>query len=519
MKNIVSVLAAVAALPLFAKIQLAAPFTEGAVLQRGRPVPVWGRADVGRTVTVTFGEAEVETVAASDGSWLVRLPPLEASKTGCVLKVTESEPGWFGSETDSVSVGDVLVGEVWMCAGQSNAELPIWGDSPRFRDGQGATVIQMTDKPFVRLVKTPRGSSSKPMLGIPVKWLRMTPALLDLHRQGQVLPSAMGYYFALDLANALDVPIGIVDSSFGGANIDAWTPHSGYEGIDELKDVAALPVLDGDAFSAARQNGVYKGKGVYNWAGQQPAAMWNAMAAAYAPMAIRGVIWYQGCQNVGEPERYCAKMHALYNGWAKEFETPGLSFYFAQLAPWGDARAVYLQMAQARFAAEETHAAIAIINDVGNLSDIHPNDKRTVARRLVLHALRRDYGWKNIRDESPVFKSVDVKDDTVTLTFDNVEELYLYNPTHSDKSTGFELAGADGVFKSAEVKNFRMTPHWRTKEPMFYGHIEGRTIVLASKDVPKPVKVRYLHAAPWFGGIYNEVALPLGAFAAEIGGR
>ena len=515
MKKIVLGLAAASALPLFAKIQLGAPFSKGAVLQRDREVPVWGKAEAGKAVAVAFADAEVETIAGADGRWFVKLPAMAASKEGRVLTVTESEPGWFGSETDRVQVGDVLVGEVWMCAGQSNAELPIWGKSPRFRDGQGAMIVQMTDKPFVRLVKTPRGSSSKPLLDIPVKWLKMTPALLDLHRAGVTLPSAMGYYFALDLANALDVPVGIVDSSFGGANIDSWTPRCGYEGIDELKDVAALPLLDGAAFGEARRNGVYKGKAVYDWAGQQPTAMWNAMAAAYAPMAIRGVIWYQGCQNVGEAERYCAKMHALYNGWAKAFENPSLPFYFAQLAPCGSERTVQLQLAQAKFAAEEKNAAIAVINDVGNNSDIHPNDKRTVAKRLVLHALKRDYGWSNIRSESPVFRSLKVEGDTMTLAFDNVEEFYLYNPEHGDRKTGFELAGEDGVFRPAEVKNFRMTPHWKTKKPMFYGHFDGPTIVLSAPGVPAPTQVRYLHRSPWFGGIYNEVCLPLGPFAAS----
>ena len=166
MKNVnklmMSLAAAMGALPLFAKIELATPFANGMVLQRERDVPVWGKADPGKTVVVSFAGATVETAAASDGAWMVKLPPMSASKESRVLRVAERAAG---SETDAVKLQDVLVGEVWMCSGQSNTDCPIWGGSPRYRDGWGAMMLASTDKPFVRLVKTPLVASAEPRYG------------------------------------------------------------------------------------------------------------------------------------------------------------------------------------------------------------------------------------------------------------------------------------------------------------------------------------------------------------------
>ena len=205
-------------------------------------------------------------------------------------------------------------------------------------------------------------------------------------------------------------------------------------------------------------------------------------------------------------------MHALYNGWAKEFQNPDLKLYFVQLAPWGNAGIANIQMAQAKFAAEEKNAAMAVINDVGNLTDIHPNDKRTVAKRLAAHALKRDYGWDFLHDNSPTLKSWKVEGDKFILSFNDAQGWYVYNHTMGDQSVGFELAGADGVFKPARLVNAKMTPHYRTKKPEFRGVVEGKDLIVAADGVKEPKKLRYLFSAPWFGGLYNEVCLPLGAF-------
>ena len=518
MKNILIVLsvAGAIALPAFAKLELATPFADGMVLQRGREVPVWGKAEPGKKITVEFAGNSVSTVACAKGCWKVMLPAMAASKESRVLKVTEIESGFFWDDAlDAVEVSDVLVGEAWMCSGQSNTDCPVWGGSSRYRDGWGAMMLTSTVKPFVRLVKTPLVASVEPRYNYKAKWMKMTPEMYDAYCKGTRMPSAMGYYFALELANALDVPVGLVDSSWGGTNIDAWTPRSGYEGMDSLKDVAALPLLDSNAFDKEKKDGVYKNVGVCGSWIQQPTALWNGMVAAYAPMACRGFIWYQGCHNAGEYQRYCDKMHALYNGWSKEFENPELKLYFVQLAPWGYGGIANIQIAQAKFDAEEPNAGMAVINDVGNLTDIHPNDKRTVAKRLSLHALKRDYGFETVRDNSPTLKSWKIDGDKFVLSFDDADGWYIYNYQQGSPEVGFEIAGADGVFKPAKLVNVKMTPHYKTKKPEFKGEVAGKDLVVSAEGVKEPKKLRYLFSRPWFGALYNSHCLPLGAF--EVG--
>ena len=491
MNRLLIVSAVLAVFSAEAKVRLAAPFTDGMVLQREMPVRVWGTADAGEKVQVIFADAAVNAVADSAGKWMVELPPMEACKTGRTLAVND------------LRVSDVLVGEVWMCSGQSNTDCPIWGYSPRYRDGWGSMMLTTTDRPFVRLVKTPRAMALDPKLDVKVEWRKMTPALWTEFKAGKALPSAMGYYYALELANALDIPIGIVDSSWGGTNVDTWTPRSGYKGLSGLdveRDWKMVPQKDWNASMA---------KGPISAAHKQTSALWNGMVAAYVPMTVRGFIWYQGCSNSREPERYANKMQALYNGWATEFRNPDLSLYFVQLAPWGFNGIALIQEAQAKFAAQEKNAAMAVINDVGNLKDIHPNDKRTVAKRLSLHALRRNYGWKNVQNESPTLKSWKIEGNKFVLSFNNADGFYLYNPDYTMK-TAFELCGADGVWKPAKIANLKVTGAPNRRRVL--GPVDGNVIKVEADGVAQPKKLRYLYSAPWFGSLYGESGLPVGAF-------
>jgi sialate O-acetylesterase len=251
-------------------------------------------------------------------------------------------------------------------------------------------------------------------------------------------------------------------------------------------------------------------KGPIGGAIQQPSALWYGMVAAYAPMSIRGFIWYQGCHNAGEYQRYANKMHALYNGWAKEFQNPGLKLYFVQLAPWGNPGIANIQEAQAQFDREEKNAGMAVINDVGNLADIHPNDKRTVAKRLALHALKRDYGYSWLNDNSPTLKSWKVEGDKFVLTFNDAKGWYVYNPDRSVQ-TGFEVCGEDGKWVKATIENLAWGKG-RDGKPKCDGNIKGTDLIVKADGVAAPKKLRYMYSAPWFGCLYNEMNLPLGAF-------
>jgi sialate O-acetylesterase len=202
-------------------------------------------------------------------------------------------------------------------------------------------------------------------------------------------------------------------------------------------------------------------------------------------------------------------MHALYKGWSRKFENPSMKLYFVQLAPWASGGHPEFQQAQQRFAEEEPNAAMAVINDLGNLTDIHPCDKEPVARRLVVHALKRDYGFTEIEDCSPVLKSWKIEGDRFVMTFDHAKSFYIYNHKYGSMENGFEICGADGVWKQCRIH--RLVGGGSNKT--LRGGIDGGNVLEVSADgVTEPVKLRYLYSRPWHGSIYNEVCLPLGAF-------
>ena len=514
-KTYIAFVAAIAALPLFAEIKMGAPFTDGAVLQRGMKVPVWGKVTPPadgevRNIRVEFA-GQVKTCEVLQGDhWEVDLDPMEASKESRTMKVSEFTPGlFFDSVNETVEVKDILVGEVWFASGQSNMECPIWGGNTRYRDMKGGLMTTATYLPNIRYVKSSKAWSVEPK-DLQAKWCKFTPESLQLfHREdgkrGTEL-SAVAFYYARELYLALDVPIGILDASWGGTNIDAWTPRSGYDGCDEsIKDAAEYPVKADWKAKADK-------KGPIGGAHQQPTVLYNGMAAAYAPMAMRGFIWYQGCHNSGESQLYCAKLHALYNGWSRDFENPDLKLYVVQLAPWNQ-NWLGICMAQTQFCAEEKNAALAVTADVGNFDDIHPNDKEIVSKRLAVHALKRDYGFAIPEDDSPVLKSASFADGKATLAFDNVKDWYVYAPNRS-RNPAFELAGADGKWCDAKVVNYRQHKGGDGKE-IDTDYIDGANIVLSSESVPEPVKVRYMGKPRTSGTLYNEASLPLGPFESK----
>ena len=485
-------LAAVAACALEAKVQFGVPFADHVVLQRDRALPVWGTADAGEKVKVCFAGQTVETTAAADGSWSVQLAPLATSCEGHTLTANDA------------AVNDVLVGEVWYCCGQSNAELPLCGDNPHFRDGKGLLRARMTNKPFVRFCYQSNYRTSVEPKKVPAKPVEWKTFTADNLLKGSSF-SAMGFYFALEIHNALGIPVGIVGSYFGGTRAEAWTPKSGLESVPSCRAYAEQKLLNEEEFRKGRENKTVKFGGLQD----QPRVLWNEMVAPWVPFAIKGFIWYQGCSNADDGLAYADKMHALYNGWAKEFRNPDLKLYFVQLAPWGYDKIATIQEAQAIFAAAEKNAGMAVINDRGNLDDIHPNDKETVGMRLAALALSRDYGFDDLCAESPTVKDWKVEGDTFVLTFNHANRLYVYNPNWSSIDVGFEIAGPDGVFKPARITT--LVPFFGSKERS-HGAIDGDGLRVRAEGVTEPKKLRYLHSRPWFGCLYGETGLPVGAF-------
>lgn len=497
-RSIVVSLSLLLGLSVRASVRFATPFADGMVLQRERPVPVWGSADAGAAVEVRFADQVKKTVADSNGCWKVTLDPMPASKDGRDMVAGEAK------------ISNVLVGEVWIVSGQSNCELPLVGESPHFGDRQGLLVANMTRQPNIRFAYASTYSWSRAErkeLRQRAVWKPFLPKHL---REGRNF-SAMGVYFALDLYAALDIPVGLVGVYWGGTAIEPWIPReafanlAGFEWCWDWQYVA-----DKD----------WKGLGDKHrlpWPNSQPSALWNDMVAPWAPMAVRGILWYQGCSNSkksgkDDGDDYRRLMHALYDSWSMRFANPDLKLYFVQLAPfsnWWD-----IQLAQARFAAEEKNAAMVTTCDIGNLHDIHPNEKGTVGKRLAALALSRDYGFTDLVAEPPTVRTCESEGDRVILAFDRAERWFLYNADWS-VDVPFEIAGADGVWHKAVLVNkntgLTNTVPWKTK-----GRIDGRDLVLRADGVGEPKRIRYLHERPWSGFLYADSGLPLGPFEREV---
>ena len=473
-----------------AAVQLASPFSDHMVLQRGRPVPVWGTGTPGEAVSVEFAGQRLDATVDANGRWRVDLAPMPACKTGRDLTA------------GGVTVKDVLVGEVWLCAGQSNMGVPLCG-SVRYGDRQGRLVAQMTHRPLIRYVSTPSGRwdfKEQGMAASKLTWRAAVPENMMNHGSF----SAVALYFAFDVEGEIDVPVGLVGVYRGATGIDSWTPPEGTRSRPDLRDIAEWKPVEKEKWSKADV------KGAINRADQQPAVYWNTVVAPWTPFACRGMLWYQGEHDSGEPQRYCSKLHALYDGWRKRFENPDMRFYFVQLCPWGGNIAP-MQEAMAQFERECPNSAMAVINDIGSNADIHPNEKALVGHRLALHALRRDYGFTSICDNSPSVESWRVVSNTFEVVFKDCRYLYVYRKDWKF-DLPFEIAGEDGVFHHAELANLRMSKRYGGGMDR-KGDLDGeRVLVVRAKEVENPRHLRYLYCAPWTGYIFNDVNLPLGAF-------
>ena len=284
-----------------AEVKLPSVFDDHMVLQQGQKLPIWGWADPGESVTVSVAGQTKKTKAGKDGAWDVHLKPLKASKTPVAFSVKGS---------NSIEFEDVLVGEVWLCSGQSNMEWRVsQSDNPKEE-------IAAAKHPLVRHIKIPHRPSAKPENNVPSKgWEPCTPQVVANF-------TAVGYYFARHLQSEIKVPIGLIGSNWGGTRIEPWIPPVGFKSVPALKANFADKL---DQFPAKR------GKGVNH---QSPLALFNGMIHPLLPYTIKGALWYQGESNNGEGMLYHEKMKALIAGWRSVWNNPELPFYYVQLAPF-----------------------------------------------------------------------------------------------------------------------------------------------------------------------------------------
>lgn len=467
---------------VLAVVRLASPFTDGAVLQRDMKVPIWGAAAVGEKVTVSFAGQVKSAVAASDGKWRVDLEPLSACCEGRDLTVSSVDQS---NNPNSRTIKDVLVGEVWLCSGQSNMGIPWWSDSPRARDRMGYQIGQITDRPLLRCAFLGNNWSNAPKTSEDIRWRACNP---DFLLNGDF--SAVALWYGITLQGALGIPVGLMGAYVGATDIETWIPDC---------KTPAPP-------------------GRENRDGQKPSQYHNGKVAPVLPYAMRGAIWYQGESNTAKTEipKYAGKMRDLHEGWRRVFENPHFKLYFCQLCPWGSPLVPLMQEEQEKFARSEPDAGMAVLCDVGNLHDIHPNDKQTPGVRLALLALKRDYGFVKVIADSPTLKSWTVEDGRFKMAFNDVKKWYVYDPDwrhirDPKKSVeyGFEVAGADGKWVKAQIGNFQKEPD---RDCEYRGQITNEVLEVFAPEVKEPKSLRYLHSHPWRGYLTNEAGLPVGAF-------
>lgn len=489
---------------LAAAVKMPAIFSDHMVLQRNRKLKVWGWADEGEKITVTFKGASVSTVAVK-GKWLVTLPEFPADKKGAEMVV---------SGTNRIVFKDVVVGDVWICSGQSNMA---WRMD---RTENAEKMIAKCADARIRLFYGNTTAISRvPQEDFPGKNLRWELC------EPRTLPrfSGVGYYFGMNLAQSLDVPVGLISVNRGSSRIDAWTPPCGFAQRAALKSIYNFTARNIPGTPQYRKHTKMVMTGVDKWltanrknlaAGKpledmpfylhkalevkpaHPAVMFNTMINPIIRFGVRGAIWYQGCSNVNEGDLYREKMHALVDSWRKLFEVPDMPFYFVQLAPYKynrfDGLPVFWE-AQQKYADEAANAAMAVITDIGNHTDIHPRNKHDVGKRLALLALKYTYGKKVVAD-SPFYASHKISGGKVTVSFRNAEKLQSKD---GKAIRHFEVAGKDGVFHPAKAE------------------IIGNQVVVSSEKVAAPVMVRFGWDAGIVTNLVNEAGLPAGSFRTQ----
>lgn len=481
-----------------AEITLPALFSDHMVLQQNRPITVWGSATPGERVTVAIGGQQITTDADGSGAWLVQLSPLTAGGPH-TLKVTGTNEHVFNN---------VLIGDVWICSGQSNMAFAL------NRVNNAEEEIATANYPNIRLFTVKRDAAQTPRSDVTGSW-----AVCD--SQSAKSFSAVGYFFGRRLNTTLGVPIGLINTSWGGTPVEAWTALSALQNTPEYAPLEANwdKALSNyamaqekyetavETWKIAADSAKAAGGKAPNRPGaprgpnhpHRPAILYNGMIAPLTPFPIAGAIWYQGESNAGRAYQYRTLFPTMIQNWRAEWGQGDFPFFFVQLANYktvkdqpGDSDWAELREAQS-MTLKLPNTGQAVIIDIGEADDIHPRNKQDVGLRLALAAETVAYGKKQAYS-GPVYKSMTIKRKKVTLTFDHVNGGLK---TKGDKLQGFAIAGADQKFVWAEAK------------------IVGNTIEVWSKDIAKPVAVRYAWADNPVCNLYNGADLPASPFRTD----
>jgi len=471
-----ALLAATATSPAAAQLKLPRLFSDHGVLQRDRPLHVWGWARADAKIAVSLHNQRMMAVADRLGRWDAWLKP-EAAGGPYVLVVDG------GAAEGKVQVQDVMLGDVWFASGQSNMEFPLKGFDGAPLKNAAAEIAAATD-PHVRLLRIEHKSSPIPLRDIDANWTTTTPATATDF-------SAIGYFFAREIAARQHVTVGIIDSTWGGTPADSWVS------TDALASDAALATI-----AEAREDAAIVASGgkppPHPWHppedAYRPSSLYNAMVAPFTDYGIKGVIWYQGetNSNVARAPYYADLFRGLITDWRHNFAQGAFPFLFAQISSFNSPEEEWGLVRDAqRRALVLTDTAMVVTTDVGDPGNVHPADKQTVAARLALAARSVAYG-KRVAYQSPLFRQVSGEPGGKRIWFDHAEGL----TSRGAAVVGFEVAGPDRRFVPATAR------------------IDGESVVVTGA-VSKPSYVRYNWSNVVPGSLFNAAGLPMSTFTSE----
>ncbi len=460
-----------------ADVRLPEVISNNMVLQKDIPLPIWGWANAGEEVTVTLGETTVTTTAAGNGKWQVTLPAIKTAGGPHEMVV---------KGTNEIKVSNILVGEVWAGSGQSNMQ---WSVNSSLN---APAEIASANFPKIRLFMIPLVPSGTPAEHVTAQWVECSPTTVGPS-------SAVLYFFGREIHQKLDMPVGLITTAWGGTRIQPWIPPQGYTAVPELEGEKKemLGMLDGYADALALSSESLKAyaqalaeakpgepvpavpaapPGHPLNSNYQHTGLYNGMIHPIVPFGIRGFLWYQGESNNGQGMHYFQMKKGLIEGWRSVWNQEGnrdFPFLFAQLAPFnygGDpTRLAGIWEAQtATLSVKNT--GMAVLTDITTLNDIHPPNKQEVGRRLSLWALSNSYGKPDVVYSGPLYKSMSVAGNKVTVTFDHSAGL---KSRDGKELTWWSVAGADKKFVPAKAT------------------ISGETVVVSADGVTEPVAVRF----------------------------
>ena len=434
------------------KLRLPKIFSNAMVLQRDRATAIWGWADSDEKIRIAFHGQEVNAIADKDGKWYITLHPMHF---GGPFETR------IQGKSELVVLKNILIGDVWVCSGQSNMEFPVSGWA-KVKDYKSE--IAQANYPKIRLFNVEKNINTHPQEDVKGGvWQECSPSTISPF-------SAVGYFFGRDLYNTLQIPIGLINSAWGGTEIESWISRPSLDTSEEFKtSVAKLLIPDTDSLRK-KENGKLSPNGY-------PSLLYNAMINPLIQFKIKGTIWYQGESNVTRAYQYKEALPLLIKDWRRNWQENNFPFYYVQISSFN---ALYgnsnkgstwaeLRESQTKTLSLLPGIGMAVTTDIGDPLDIHPTNKQGVGRRLATLALIHTYG-KRIIAGGPVFQNMKITGTRAFISFTQIGSGLLVK---GDTLCGYEIAGADKVFYPAEA------------------NVEGNKVIVFSDRVAFPVSVRY----------------------------